>query len=465
MQREDIKESKYNLYFPSLKKELYIVYNTLTEGTVLVSEDGIEAIRTSPSKIPEQKRQELINAGILVSANTDERRIFRVNHNRIKYSTEECFVLLYTTYRCNMACTYCYEDFLSKTKDLNQDMSLETADVVGKFIKNIASKHGFREIRLFFFGGEPLLNPDPILSLLNTLSPWAQSKGVHFTNAICTNGTVPLEELLPRLLHFNTFFHFTIDGPKAVHDERRPYLSGSGTFDDIMKNISLVSKVRANFGIRVNVDKRNAAKVETLLRQLRTELGESPIIRFAEVIPPIGGTEKPTPCPWASQCFMGKDPKMIVSLIKYARDLGLTVVTRPMRDWVFCECLRDHSYLIDPFGDIYKCEGLAGIKDHRAGALRDDGTIEANYTMDNWLSHDPLETDCRDCVYLPICGGGCPCLTFEETGTYHVGGCTMFKHLYHEFIKYHLESKYPWFSNLLSTELINIHKNNSVVVE
>jgi uncharacterized protein len=123
--------------------------------------------------------------------------------------------------------------------------------------------------------------------------------------------------------------------------------------------------------------------------------------------------------------------------------MGMTVVTRPLRDWVFCEFLSEHAYIVDPFGDIYKCEGLAGMKAHRAGVLNDDGSVEKTPVFDAWVSRDPVETDCGECVYLPACGGGCPCLTFEEKGTYHSGGCTLFKGLLHAFIEYYLDSTYP----------------------
>jgi len=455
-----MKTSRYNLYFPSVEEGLHLVYNTLTEGTVLLSAEAMAALTSRPGNLPEGVGGQLASAGIIVSDEADERRIFRVNHNRIKYASHEAYVMLYTTYACNSACTYCYEGFLTQTKGVRKAMSPETTRAASRFMKTLAAEAGLKTLRLFFFGGEPMLNPQPISELLRDLYPWAEKSGIDLTSGICTNGTIPLDGLLPQLRETDTFVHFTLDGPKAVHDARRPYVGGKGSFDDTLRSIDLVQRAGVDFGIRVNVDRDNAGAVGTLLEELRERFGDGLHLRFAEVIPPVGpgqangaGSANTGPasaptapgssCAWARQCLMGASPRTLTSLMARARELGLTVITRPLRDWVFCEFLRDNSFIIDPFGDLYKCEGLAGLKEHRAGTIADDGTLETTFRFYDWVSHDPLETECADCVYLPACGGGCPCLTYEEDGTYHTGGCTMFKSLLHGFIEYYLESAYP----------------------
>jgi uncharacterized protein len=455
-----MKASRYNLHFPSAEEGLHLVYNTLTEGTVMLSAEAMAAMSSDPGNLPEGVSSQLAATGILVGDGVDERRIFRVNHNRIKYASHEAYVMLYTTYACNAACTYCYEGFLTGTKSVRRAMDAEVTQAASRFMRNLAAEAGLTTLRLFFFGGEPLLNPEPIARLLDDLYPWAASSGVDLTSGICTNGTVPLGDLLPRIKETGTFIHFTLDGPRAVHDARRPYVGGRGSFDDTLRTIELVLANGVDFGIRINVDRENAPFIGALLEELRERLGAGIHLRFAEVIPPIskapeGGSAPAgagpafapgvprSSCSWARQCLMGSSPRTLTSLMARAREIGFTVITRPLRDWVFCEFLRDKSFIIDPFGDLYKCEGLAGLKEHRAGTLAADGTLETGFKFYDWVSHDPLETRCGDCVYLPACGGGCPCLTYEEAGTYHSGGCTMFRSLLHGFIEYFLESAYP----------------------
>lgn len=436
-----VKASRYNLYFPSAHTGLHLIYNTLTEGTVLLSDANLGRLRSDPGTLPDNVRAELRLAGLVVEATADERRVFRVNHNRLKYSTQEAYVMLYTTYACNAACTYCYEGFLTQTKGVRAAMGAETTQAASRFMRRLASETGLGTLRLFFFGGEPLLNQEPILTLLAELGPWAETQGIDFTSGICTNGTIALGGILPRLAEARAFLHFTLDGPQAVHDARRPYAGGKGTYEDILRNIELTQRAGLDFGIRVNVDRENAPHVGTLLEDLRSRLGPGLNLRFAEVVPPVG--KESNTCSWAKQCLVGTSPRTLTSLISRARALGHTVVVRPLRDWVFCEFLREHSYIVDPLGDVYKCEGLAGLRDHRAGTLLPGGDLEPTFRLYDWISHDPLESACADCVYLPACGGGCPCLTYEEAGTYHSGGCSMFKSLLRGFIEYYLESAYP----------------------
>jgi uncharacterized protein len=435
--------SRYNLRFDTLEEGLQVVYNTLTEGAVLVTDKVLALIGSNPDELVETRQQELERAGVLVDPGVDERRVFRVNHNRLKYGTREAYFMLYTTYACNMACTYCYESFLTRTKGEKGRMTPEVTESTLRFIKSFPERLGTRSLRLFFFGGEPLLNTAPMFTLLKELRPWSKAVGVDLTCAVCTNGAVPLSPLLPKLVEAEMFFHFTLDGPQEVHDARRPYAGGRGTYQDILRNIDLVQKAGADFGIRINLDRTNAPHVEALLEELRGRFGPGLNVRFAEVIPPVERPGEANTCSWARQCLVGSEPNTIVRLMSAARRLGMTVVARPLRDWVFCEFLREHSYIVDPYGDLYKCEGLAGLKEHRAGQLSANGRARLDHTFSSWLSYDPLESECGDCVYLPACGGGCPCLTFEEKGTYHAGGCTMFKPLLHKFIEYYLASSFP----------------------
>ncbi|MCL1994618.1 MAG: hypothetical protein FWG63_00255 [Defluviitaleaceae bacterium] len=40
------------------------------------------------------------------------------------------------------------------------------------------------------------------------------------------------------------------------------------------------------------------------------------------------------------------------------------------------------------------------------------------------MSVDPLKIpECKSCVYLPNCGGGCGVVSYNKTKTYHSAGC------------------------------------------
>jgi radical SAM protein with 4Fe4S-binding SPASM domain len=72
-----------------------------------------------------------------------------------------------------------------------------------------------------------------------------------------------------------------------------------------------------------------------------------------------------------------------------------------------CEAMREHSYTIDPIGDIYKCAILSGRKEYAIGNIADNLT-EVYFSPQN-VSFMTIEMPdkCKECKYIPICGGGC----------------------------------------------------------
>ncbi|MCK4528913.1 radical SAM protein [candidate division WOR-3 bacterium] len=441
-----MKSSIYNIFFPTKREDEYILYNTLTGAEFEVGQEARIAIENHIERLDEEAALDLKQEGILVEDNIDERKIFSVYQNREKYGREKGLFNIYTTYACNMRCTYCYEDFLTQTLENRIFMDKRTTKRVAKFIQNKTIEDSYKVLIIMFFGGEPMLNMKSILQFLQILSPWTKKKGIEFIPAIITNGTLITENSLSKLIHYDPLFQITLDGPRDIHDKRRPYKNGEGTYDDIIKSIHLLKKHRfKKIVIRVNIDKENRQHIERLLDQLKEKFGTDLMVRFAPVVPPVG--DKKVSCPWLAQTFMDEEDYAILpKLFQAAEKRGFTVVMRSQVNLLFCEFHTDSSFMIDPQADIYKCEALVGIKECKAGSIDRKGSLSVTYPYYDWLSISPLDTECRDCPLLPACGGGCPALTYEEYGTYHKyhkGECSLIKFVVRSRIKYYLSKKYP----------------------
>lgn len=83
-----------------------------------------------------------------------------------------------------------------------------------------------------------------------------------------------------------------------------------------------------------------------------------------------------------------------------------------------------------------------------------DGCVAVACPIDagfyDWMTRDPLENhECRECVYLPVCGGGCGSVSYNQSKTYHAPGCFKTKgvvekqilHFVNEKIKTNVEVK------------------------
>lgn len=75
---------------------------------------------------------------------------------------------------------------------------------------------------------------------------------------------------------------------------------------------------------------------------------------------------------------------------------------------------------------------------------------DSPYAFYDWMTRDPLENhECRECVYLPVCGGGCGSVSYNQSKTYHAPGCFKTKgvvekqilHFVNEKIKTNVEVK------------------------
>ncbi|MFB2023069.1 SPASM domain-containing protein [Pseudoflavonifractor sp. P01025] len=99
--------------------------------------------------------------------------------------------------------------------------------------------------------------------------------------------------------------------------------------------------------------------------------------------------------------------------------------TNPFQRWMYCGLYSDGQYTVTPDCNVYKCWEHAGMDEHRMGEIGDDGSlVNVSFALYDWMSKNPLEDkDCRECVYLPACGGGCGVVSYNETGTYHAKGC------------------------------------------
>ncbi len=145
------------------------------------------------------------------------------------------------TSKCNLSCAYCIfgGDYANQDEMNQQQMTWDTAQKAMDFFLPQIRKDG--QLRLDFFGGEPLLAFPLMKRIVNSMTKKMHQRNQELMVAVTSNGTVLNEEIIDFLIRHNVLFQISIDGEKEIHDANRKFKnSNTGTFDTIMKNLQRI---------------------------------------------------------------------------------------------------------------------------------------------------------------------------------------------------------------------------------
>lgn len=227
-------------------------------------------------------------------------------------------------------------------------------------------------------------------------------------NCLCnmllvTNGYLLTKETIELLDEIGiTRVQITIDGMKSNHDARRPLRNGDGTFERLISNLVLFCDSPIEVFIRMNVDNQNCTDFRQLKELLRG-LGNSNIQLYAS---PVEDLNKDTVNEVSS--FMTADEFEAFALNTRGED-GLSTEDFAVMDdrYYFCSAEMENCYVVDDLGDFYKCWDEVGRTEYRCFNIFEPENI--NYSIKaKYITDDPFSNEkCRNCVFLPLCFGGC----------------------------------------------------------
>ena len=418
-----MKYSKYNLVIKSDDNEGYILFNTLRGDIFIISEEIKKYVDNNVVNYLDKDTYALFKKyGVIINDNVDENRIYEYYFQKTKYNSAVISSTVLLTWACNLKCIYCYEGAGAKTDFMDE----KGANQYISFMKQMAYNNAAKHMQVLLFGGEPLLNIKIGFKILNELLTFSNESNIDFSCGVITNGTLLSEQMIKQLEMYNcNMIQITLDGTEKAHDFRRGYKTGKGSFRDIITALQMLNDHadRIRTVIRINVDQNNIEEAYNLLKYI----GKSGAnltkcnIDFGIV---RGSTE--ACAAYTGNCFTDIEiAEVLNSLWNRAVDEGFRIYIRPSRKWMFCGLYSENQYTVTPNCDVYKCWEHAGIEQHRMGKIDKHGNFsDLQYAYYDWMSKNPLENEeCRECKYLPVCGGGCCVISYNEEKTYHGKGC------------------------------------------
>ncbi|MBP3885195.1 MAG: radical SAM protein [Olsenella sp.] len=305
------------------------------------------------------------------------------------------------TMGCNFDCPYCFEDHFAGR------MSDEVQDDIVALAERMLDAASAKNIHVTWFGGEPLLAPDIIESLSGRLMALADGRGGTYDAGIITNGYLLTQEVAEMLGRCKvTEAQVTIDGLGATHDATRRLAGGGPTFERIVANLrgcklpfSVLVRHNVREGNRHEVDKLQAF-VERLAEESGNDISYYPAPVAASEVADERGEQVGLLC--------GSDASEIAvreEAGRFSRGRGHYCGAQSI--WVIG---------IDERGNLQKCWEAVDKPALSFGTARDwdpSNPLETASNPDNLTRYlntaCPVPDDeCRECVWLPMCTGGCP---------------------------------------------------------
>lgn len=378
------------------------------------------------------------------------------NKDRINTSFTIC-----PTMGCNLRCTYCFES--NDQHCNNETLTDEQLNVIFQYIKEqcakfkekydkVKNKEALKshEPVINLFGGEPLLveNEEIILKVLNF------ARSINIPVKIITNGTT-IDHYYDILNEYRDILsiQITVDGDQSIHNQRRIYADGAGTFDQICDGIDKVLSLGIHVALRINVDKENIKDLDKLERVCREHnwINNPLITPYASPVQDFAGCSQSV---FAESemlqllydyGYYGSKDSFIKHIVCSAVGFVMTFFESnndKVKPWkmTYCEATSGNNYCFAPDGTITTCLTYIGKGKFNIATFDSDGVHinEDNYKM--WIERSAERMEnCRNCKFALFCGGGCPVAALERKNEIDCNVCSDIKRTLDVYVEHNKE--------------------------
>lgn len=408
--------------FIDYNEEEVIMINLINGATDIIEKDTYNKIINNEfQNIDSEIVNCMIERKYLFKSEEKYKKFIKELDNKIEYLEKKATpnFLVVPSYACNLHCIYCYEQtyMIKGTTDINPiEMVNLQFDRIDKIMEIYENKYGTPEdnIRITIMGGEPLLRCN-----LKTVSYiLEQTKKRNYTVDIVSNG-VDLNHYIDLFNKYKDILHhiqITVDGIKEIHDKRRIFHDGRGSFDLIMDNIKQAVKNDILIVLRVNVDSTNIKELSELADVLVKEFdynnklqpylyllqdggcsGEQNIVNEKIGIETIFKLEE-------------KNPNMQIFRKKFHPENFIESI---FNDFPYQPVLRHcgaakNQFILDCKSNVYKCWHGIGNNGYRVGTFYPKYELD-DEKINDWFNRSVnVIPKCKNCKYRYICGTGCP---------------------------------------------------------
>jgi len=406
----------------------FLLYNAYSNDLMEVNEEDYGKLlllkHGKADKIEDEFIEELADESILVDDDELIYQKIKLSRLNTRFRSDIIHLTIVPTMGCNFSCPYCFENSVQERKTMTE----KTQDDLVEFIKSYKNLH---YLSIDWYGGEPLLAFDTIFSLMTKI----RALGIEsLYSSIVTNGYLLNEKIINQFKSIGiSRMQITIDGLENTHNKRRPHKTNIDSFQKIIQNIILVSKIypELEVHIRVNIDKDNANEFFEVSKYIRSVVEGTNIYSYPAYITDYNSCN-------SSFCLLNRIEQAEFALNnteKYPFERFYYPRTRINE----CTARFANSHVIGPEGELYRCWCDVGEKDKICGNIKDGVTNTNVYTQYMTYSDPLFDEMCKKCSYFPICNGGCVLRRINNNGNDDFSLCTIQKDRISEFMNLYYE--------------------------
>jgi uncharacterized protein len=412
--------SKYNYYY-RINPEYTVINNFLTGALDIINSSIWDKVLGNKfDEIEKYPLSDLVERGYFYENPDNEDKLFReLYKNLIKKTKKRPLKFVFCpTFSCNLDCTYCFEKDLPQKRFKN--MSDELLESGFKALKEFVKKYD-KEVKIIeLFGGEPLLNSTK--PAVKKILDFAVSRDMRIS--IITNGVAAKDfiDILKPIKSNIEMLQITLDGPEFIHDKRKKFSSGKGSFQSITDSIDELVVNGINTNIRINLDDENIKYLPQLYEYVYNKKWfDYPNFKIKPSLVTDHSMIEPQYPVIPEEKLLEKLVKIYDEFPELEEKFGFYLF-KPLRHilditngaenvtprYFNCEANLIELYMLCPDGHIYTCPESIGNIEMAIGEFYPKLEFYEN-RLKTWGGRDITSIkECRECSFGPLCGGGCP---------------------------------------------------------
>jgi uncharacterized protein len=426
--------SKHNIFSRITGSDNFFIVNLLSGNADILNPAEGKMLHDflGGKELPTELHQRMKELGYLVDEKEEERLYRSMYLDFIDTRDgDELQLFFVPNYSCNFACTYCYQDEYTNTR---QEL---TAGIIDAFYTYINREFAGRKKYLTVFGGEPLLNSPRQKELIAALVNKANESNLEI--CFVTNG-YSLVDYIDILKVANIReIQVTLDGKGRVHDARRFLKGGGATFEKIVEGIDACLQNELPVNLRMVVDKENIDGLPEMAQFaidkgwtknefFKTQLGRNYELHHCQAT-----SEKlfSRISLYETIYHQVKQHPYILEFYKPAYSVSKFLAENgSLPDPLFDACPACKTeWAFDYTGQIYSCTATVGKPGESLGTFYPEVTRKAEL-ISAWENRDVTAiAECSSCNLQLACGGGCGSVAKNRTGSVCSTDCRPVKEL------------------------------------